>query len=141
MARERTRVLLTEKRAEVELVAQRLLEREVLTRYVLSFFFTPLCELPLPSTDALVSPCAILVSCSEAMVDLLGKRPFDIQDDMDDFLNKYPKMKPVAGKPAELTPPPMDDQPGTPSPVPVACAPTVLSSPSSSSDRPASSSL
>jgi AFG3 family protein len=55
-ARERTRTLLTEKREQVEIVAQQLLEKEVLTR--------------------------------ESMVALLGKRPFDIQDDMDDFLDR-----------------------------------------------------
>lgn len=47
---------MTEKREQVETVAKRLLEKEVLTR--------------------------------EAMVDLLGKRPFDIQDDMDDWMDK-----------------------------------------------------
>ena len=85
IARERTRVLLTEKREQVETVAKRLLEKEVLTRCVRPSF----CRGPaFGLRHELTSDCFCLSSFSEAMVDLLGKRPFDIQDDMDDWMDK-----------------------------------------------------
>jgi hypothetical protein len=66
-------VLLTAKRDQVEIVAKRLLEKEVLDRFVsrlsVRLYFTANLRLP---------PRCYRVS----MVELLGKRPFDIQDDM-----------------------------------------------------------
>lgn len=69
----RTRELLTKHRADVEKVAQRLLEKEVLTRYV---FIMSLISM----TDH---------GYREDMIDLLGKRPFSGKDDMDKWLDEH----------------------------------------------------
>ena len=83
IARERTRVLLTEKRDQVEIVAKRLLEKEVLTRFVRVFLFLSSSSSNLELTLFFLSfPSLSIDRNREAMVELLGKRPFEIQDDM-----------------------------------------------------------
>lgn len=90
----RTRDLLTEKKADVEKVAQRLLQKEVLTRFVL---------VQLPWLDV-----PNITRCREDMIDMLGKRPFAARsDDMDKYLDEEARRK----GPGVIAPPPMETMP------------------------------
>jgi AFG3 family protein len=104
-AYERTRNLLTEHREDVIKVASLLLEKEVITRYVV-------CLVPKFVIDL------FKFFSSENMIDLLGKRPFvGRSDDMDKWLDQnHRSTLPIPDAP---TPSP---EPEGPLPAPVAVA-------------------
>jgi len=112
-ARERTRKLLEDKREQVELVAQQLLEKEILTRCVRLRTFHP----RLPCSGLIMPPRHLCLSFrSESMVALLGRRPFDTRDEMDDLLDKRANdgEQPNLPLPDENTPAGRDSTPGIP---------------------------
>jgi AFG3 family protein len=94
-AHKRTKELLTEKKEEVVKVAERLLEKEILTRYVA------------PSTFSIWVDSHVSGVFSQDMIELLGKRPFEGRsDDMDKYLDKQ----------GEKSAPPPFEQPPQPEP-------------------------
>lgn len=89
---------MTEHKADVEKVAQRLLEKEILTRYVARA----------NSPDFARSMPGRRVD----MIDLLGKRPFaDKRDEMDKWLDENSKRGETSA------PPPLDPQLGAGAPI------------------------
>jgi AFG3 family protein len=96
--------LLTKHKEDVKKVANLLLEKEVITRYVSTAI--PYTRLGLTRSIT-----------SEDMIELLGKRPFSRPDDMDKWLDE--NHKPKASLPATTEPldPPQEDM-GEPAPQP-----------------------
>ncbi len=83
-------------------MAKRLMEKEVLTRFVFAFFV----DRPL------------LTPFREDMIDLLGKRPFSGKDDMDKWLDEH-------GSERKKVPLPIPDADANPLPEPSVAVKTV----------------